>query len=156
MLVIADGFRCSASCESWFYSSSWATSITRTDLDWIWNLVVPKELALFPFSMLWRTEMVRFRIGEAPIWIGSILIGLTKMWKWNKRRMRKQKQSWITNISESLLWYKAALSIKGTLNLIISWSSCLGISTSCIKFTIWFASISSSINRISNLTVSYL
>ena len=33
MLVIADGFRCSASCESWFYSSSWATSITKTDLD---------------------------------------------------------------------------------------------------------------------------
>ena len=41
-MVIADGFRCSASCKSWFYSLSWATSITRTDLVWIWNLVVPK------------------------------------------------------------------------------------------------------------------
>ena len=49
MLVIADGFHCSASCKSWFYSSSWATSITRTDLVWIRNLVVPKGTGSVPF-----------------------------------------------------------------------------------------------------------
>ena len=49
MLVIADDFLRSSSSPSRF-NCSWTTlSITRTDLVWIWNLLVPKETDSVPF-----------------------------------------------------------------------------------------------------------
>ena len=63
------------------------------------------DLFQFRFSMLWRTEPVPFGTGAIQIWTGSILVSLTEMRKWYKRRnrrMRLRKPSAITNIPKAL------------------------------------------------------
>ena len=49
MLVIADDFRRSSSSPSRFDCSWTTSSITRTDLVWIWNVLIPKGTGSVPF-----------------------------------------------------------------------------------------------------------
>ena len=64
MLVIADGFRRSASSPSCFDSTCRASSITRTDLVWIRNVIVPKGTGSVPFlqaSENWNSSISNWR-----------------------------------------------------------------------------------------------
>ena len=58
MLVMANGFRCSAS------SPTWTTSITRTDMVWIWNSFVPNRTSSVPFFQAkenWNNSISNWR-----------------------------------------------------------------------------------------------
>ena len=105
MLVITDGFCRSVSSPSRFSCSSTISSIIRTHLVCIRNVVVPKELVMFPLSMFWRSGIVRFRTREAWIWTRSIPIRSICLRRWIKSKIWKMKRhspEEITNIHHSM------------------------------------------------------
>ena len=91
ILVILDGFCRSALDPSSFYSTDIISTFSRTNLVWTRNLILQKERAIFLFSRLWRTWIIRNRSRDERIWTWSIQASFTEMRKWYKRR------NWIMN-----------------------------------------------------------
>ena len=85
-----DGSCSSVSYLTCFNNSCTTSSITTTDVSLEHKLCSSlKKLALFSFSRLWRTGIVRFRPTWVRIWNGSIPTSLPKMKNLNKRKNKR-------------------------------------------------------------------
>ena len=120
-LVIMDGFLLLGWSPSCFDSTCRASSITRTVLVLIWNVVVQKGTGSVPFSQALRTGIVRSRTGGAQISTRSISVRSNYLRRWIEQDLKNEMAVPRQNnqhIKKSLLIYLSIiLEIK---NIVVS------------------------------------